>query len=228
MYERITLVTPVSLSNRHEAVAPRWLAAVGDIARRGAWDDRLVDALCEPPETFVLGVVVAHVLTFSAHRHLLVRHLLCAARRRHRHRGPAGSLGGIDDPHVYDTATTLDGFIAAEDHSLAWLLSRQNDPNGPFGYKDFEKSIGALAMGANTYRWIRSARRVRESRSERDQRARRPLRRCWHRVADGVVAEAVRRSHPGGRHDLSEHVDRLDQPHRCPHANSLMRERPGS
>jgi hypothetical protein len=36
----------------------------------------LVDALCEPPETFVLGSVVAHVLTYSAHRRLLVRHLL--------------------------------------------------------------------------------------------------------------------------------------------------------
>ncbi len=55
---------------------------------------------------------------------------------------------------VYYTATTLDGFIATEDHSLAWLLSRESDPEGPFGYQEFEKSIGALAMGANTYRWV--------------------------------------------------------------------------
>jgi AraC-like DNA-binding protein len=67
---------PGALLARHDAVAPRWLAAVRDVARRGAWGDRLVDALCEPPETFVLGSVVAHVLTFSAHRRLLVRHLL--------------------------------------------------------------------------------------------------------------------------------------------------------
>lgn len=67
---------PAALLARHEEVAPRWLAAVRDIARRGAWGDRLVDALCEPPETFVLGSVVAHVLTYSAHRRLLVRHLL--------------------------------------------------------------------------------------------------------------------------------------------------------
>ena len=65
-----------ALLARHDDVAPRWLAAVRDIARRGAWGDRLVDALCEPPETFVLGSVVAHVLTYSAHRRLLVRHLL--------------------------------------------------------------------------------------------------------------------------------------------------------
>ncbi len=67
---------PVALLARHDTVAPRWLAAVRDVDRRGAWGDRLVDALCEPPETFVLGSVVAHVLTFSAHRRLLVRHLL--------------------------------------------------------------------------------------------------------------------------------------------------------
>jgi AraC-like DNA-binding protein len=67
---------PAALLARHDAVAPRWLAAVRDIARRGAWGDRLVDALCEPPETFVLGSVVAHVLTYSAHRRLLLRHLL--------------------------------------------------------------------------------------------------------------------------------------------------------
>jgi hypothetical protein len=72
---------PVTLSDRHDTVAPRWLAAVREIARRGAWGDRLVDALCEPPETFVLGSVVAHVLTFSGHRRLLVRHLLRDAGR---------------------------------------------------------------------------------------------------------------------------------------------------
>jgi AraC-like DNA-binding protein len=70
---------PSALLDRHDAVAPRWLAAVREIARRGAWGDRLVDALCEPPESFVLGSVVAHVLTFSAHRRLLARHWLRAA-----------------------------------------------------------------------------------------------------------------------------------------------------
>ncbi len=65
-----------ALLDRHDAVAPRWLAAVREISRRGAWNDRLVDALCEPPESFVLGSVVAHVLTFSAHRRLLARHWL--------------------------------------------------------------------------------------------------------------------------------------------------------
>ncbi|MGY1696973.1 MULTISPECIES: helix-turn-helix domain-containing protein [unclassified Geodermatophilus] len=70
---------PAALLDRHDAVAPRWLAAVREVSRRGAWNDRLVDALCEPPESFVLGSVVAHVLTFSAHRRLLARHWLRAA-----------------------------------------------------------------------------------------------------------------------------------------------------
>ncbi|MEU6564688.1 dihydrofolate reductase family protein [Nocardia nova] len=55
---------------------------------------------------------------------------------------------------VYYTATTLDGFIATPDHSLDWLLSRGNDPAGPMGYDTFIPDIGALAMGAATYRWL--------------------------------------------------------------------------
>jgi AraC family transcriptional regulator len=38
------------------------------IRDRGAWDDAFVDALCEPPETFTYGGVVAHVLAFGAVR----------------------------------------------------------------------------------------------------------------------------------------------------------------
>lgn len=64
------------LLERHDAVAPRWLAMVRDVDRRGAWGDRLVDAICEPPESFVLGSVLAHVLTYAAHRRLQARRLL--------------------------------------------------------------------------------------------------------------------------------------------------------
>jgi len=67
------------LLERHDAVAGRWLAVVRDIEARGAWDDRLIDALCDPPESFVLSAVVAHILTYAAHRRQLVRHLLRAA-----------------------------------------------------------------------------------------------------------------------------------------------------
>lgn len=55
---------------------------------------------------------------------------------------------------IYYTATTLDGFIATSDHSLDWLLSRQTEEGGPSDYRQFIAGIGAMAMGASTYRWI--------------------------------------------------------------------------
>lgn len=55
---------------------------------------------------------------------------------------------------IFYTATTLDGFIATEDHSLDWLLSRQTDDGGPAGYSEFIAGIGAMVMGASTYRWV--------------------------------------------------------------------------
>jgi AraC family transcriptional regulator len=65
-----------ALTESYDEVAVDWLALVRDVERRGAWHDRVVDALCEPPESFVLGSVLAHVLTFSAVRRGLVRRLL--------------------------------------------------------------------------------------------------------------------------------------------------------
>lgn len=55
--------------------------------------------------------------------------------------------------HFY-TASSLDGFIATDEHSLDWLLTQDIDPDGPMAYAAFEKTIGALAMGASTYEWV--------------------------------------------------------------------------
>ncbi|MFS8479474.1 MAG: dihydrofolate reductase family protein [Micromonosporaceae bacterium] len=55
---------------------------------------------------------------------------------------------------VYYTASSVDGFIADPEHSLSWLLSRDIDVEGPMHYSRFVESVGALAMGATTYRWI--------------------------------------------------------------------------
>jgi AraC family transcriptional regulator len=82
------------LARRHAAAAPRWVAAVRDIESRDAWGDRVVDALCEPPESFVLGSVVAHVITYAAHRRQLVRHLLRAAGLDVGHGDPIEWLRG--------------------------------------------------------------------------------------------------------------------------------------
>ncbi|MFE7631545.1 helix-turn-helix domain-containing protein [Kocuria sp. NPDC057446] len=67
---------PVALADRHREIVPRWLAVVRDIDRRAAWGDRIIDALCDPPESFVVSSVIAHVLTFSAHRRQLARLML--------------------------------------------------------------------------------------------------------------------------------------------------------
>ncbi len=47
------------------------------IRERGAWDDAFVDGLCEPPESFTYGGVLAHVLEFGAVR----RHALAGVLR---------------------------------------------------------------------------------------------------------------------------------------------------
>lgn len=54
----------------------------------------------------------------------------------------------------YYTATTLDGFLADDQDSLEWLLSQPIDEDGPMNYQDFIGDIGALVMGATTYRWV--------------------------------------------------------------------------
>lgn len=67
---------PAGLRARHDAIAPRWLAVCRDVEQRRAWDDRLIDALCDPPESFQVGSVIAHVLSYGAHRRQLVRLML--------------------------------------------------------------------------------------------------------------------------------------------------------
>lgn len=52
----------------------------------------------------------------------------------------------------YYTATSLDGFIATEDHSLEWLF-QLGDVNET-SYPEFIAQVGALAMGSATYEWM--------------------------------------------------------------------------
>jgi dihydrofolate reductase len=54
----------------------------------------------------------------------------------------------------YYTATTLDGFVADPDNSLAWLFTRQREPGGALTYEAFIADVGAITMGRTTYEWI--------------------------------------------------------------------------
>ena len=51
---------------------PAFLTQVRTIADEGRLDETFVDALCDPPEVFTYGGMIAHVLTFAAHRRTLV------------------------------------------------------------------------------------------------------------------------------------------------------------
>jgi len=55
---------------------------------------------------------------------------------------------------TYYTATTLDGFLADPDDSLAWLLRQDLDEAGPQNYAAFIERIGSLVMGSTTYEWV--------------------------------------------------------------------------
>lgn len=94
-------VDAAALLSRHDVVAPRWLAAVRDIDRRGAWDDVMIDALCDPPESFLLSAVLAHVLAYAGARRQMVRVML--------------RLGGceVDDGDPIDWVRVRSGALGA-------------------------------------------------------------------------------------------------------------------
>jgi dihydrofolate reductase len=51
----------------------------------------------------------------------------------------------------YYTASSLDGFIADAENSLAWLLQFDVAESS---YGEFIRGVGAVAMGATTYEWV--------------------------------------------------------------------------
>jgi dihydrofolate reductase len=55
---------------------------------------------------------------------------------------------------IYNTATTLDGFLATTDNSLAWLFEVQGADDAESSFGSFLAGIGAMAMGATTYGWL--------------------------------------------------------------------------
>jgi dihydrofolate reductase len=59
----------------------------------------------------------------------------------------------------YYTATSLDGFIADEHNSLDWLFQVERDIDAT-GFRAFFADVGAMAMGATTYRWVLDHERV--------------------------------------------------------------------
>lgn len=62
----------MSIRRRLSEEGPTYLAHVREVCESGRLDDTFVDALCTPAEVFTYGGMIAHVLTFAAHRRTLV------------------------------------------------------------------------------------------------------------------------------------------------------------
>ncbi len=91
-----------SMTARLAVAGPIFLEHVVDACRDGSFDDTFVDATSEPPEFFTYGGMVAHVLTYAAHRRTLV----------------AGALASS-------------GVTDLEDDPLAWSPMRPDGPTTP-------------------------------------------------------------------------------------------------
>ncbi|MEO8329865.1 MAG: AraC family transcriptional regulator, partial [Candidatus Nanopelagicales bacterium] len=61
-----------SMRTRLDDAGPKFVEKVHQIAADDSFGDTFVDAICQPPKVFTYGGMVAHVLTFAAHRRTLV------------------------------------------------------------------------------------------------------------------------------------------------------------
>jgi AraC-like DNA-binding protein len=64
--------TVTGMRERLADAGPAFLAQVHAIVDEGRLDETFVDGICDPPEVFTYGGMIAHVLTFAAHRRTLV------------------------------------------------------------------------------------------------------------------------------------------------------------
>jgi hypothetical protein len=66
----------MELLRRFDRAARDFARLARAIRDRGAWDDAFVDALCEPPQSFTYGGVLAHILTYGAVRREMLASVL--------------------------------------------------------------------------------------------------------------------------------------------------------
>ncbi|MFI5426950.1 hypothetical protein ACHMWU_09550 [Aeromicrobium sp. UC242_57] len=55
---------------------------------------------------------------------------------------------------IYNTATTLDGYLATTEHSLDWLFEVPTADEAEAAMPEFLAGVGALVMGSSTYQWV--------------------------------------------------------------------------
>ncbi|HEY0618188.1 MAG TPA: helix-turn-helix domain-containing protein [Kribbella sp.] len=67
------VTTPIAeLRTRHASAGSRFVALINRLNEEGRFDETFVDTTCQPPRVFTYGGMVAHVLTFAAHRRSLL------------------------------------------------------------------------------------------------------------------------------------------------------------
>lgn len=86
--------TARSLAVHHDEVSAHWSATVAGMAADGRLADTVIDALCDPPESFQVYGIVAHVLTYAAHRRELARTMLTRLGVTTRHGDPLDWMRG--------------------------------------------------------------------------------------------------------------------------------------
>src|SRR5689334_15978722 len=55
---------------------------------------------------------------------------------------------------IFNTATTLNGYLADDEDSLSWLFEVPGADEAEGGFGGFLEGIGALVMGSTTYEWV--------------------------------------------------------------------------
>ena len=85
-----------ALRGRLDAAEPAFRAEIVEPVRDGRGDETFIDATCTPPQTFTLGGVLAHVLTFAAvRRTMAIGALEHAGVDRFGAGDPMAHVGGI-------------------------------------------------------------------------------------------------------------------------------------
>lgn len=83
---RADTTRPAELSAHHAVIGRRWAAMVSEYSADGRLGDTVIDALCDPPESFQLYGIIAHVLNYASLRRGLARSML-AVHGVDTHRG---------------------------------------------------------------------------------------------------------------------------------------------
>jgi AraC-like DNA-binding protein/uncharacterized damage-inducible protein DinB len=63
-------LSPDEMLAHYEKAESDFQRVLCQVRSRGGWDDTFVDDLCQPPETFTFGGMLAHVVTFNSYRRL--------------------------------------------------------------------------------------------------------------------------------------------------------------